>query len=360
MDSNFILRSRLLLAVGLGSVAPAAVLSCGGETGTGHQGSGAGSAGEMAAAGTGGGAGTPGAGGSTAGASSGGAGGSVAGAGAGGGGFCEPWPACITIRRPFMVGTEMRSSDVAERADWLLSISPVDIQHPRTREFLAASWLKDALEEHASVAAFARFTMLMLSFGAPPELIIASQRASLDEVQHARACFALARRYGSRDVGPSPLHVADSLSVVSLSELVALTVAEGCVGETLGALLATEQLERAHDPEVRKILRRIAKDEARHAELAWKFLAWALESGDTGVQTAAHVAFRNASDEIERMRVVDYGVDVDLWHAHGRLTCAEARELSRVGLEQVVRPCFEALIGRVRKGNGSCDRTISA
>src|SRR6185369_11423611 len=118
-------------------------------------------------------------------------------------------------------------------------------------------WLKDALEEHASVAAFARFTLLLLSVGAPPELIILSQRASLDEVQHARACFALARRYGSGNVGPAELQVADSVAVVTLAELAALTVTEGCVGETLGTLLAAEQLAQARDPEVQRVLTRL-------------------------------------------------------------------------------------------------------
>lgn len=37
--------------------------------------------------------------------------------------------------------------------------------------------------------------MLMLSVGAPPDLIVRSQRASIDEVRHAEKCFGLASRY---------------------------------------------------------------------------------------------------------------------------------------------------------------------
>jgi hypothetical protein len=224
----------------------------------------------------------------------------------------------------------------------------VEIPHARTREFLSKSWLRDALEEHASVAAFARFTLMLLSVGAPPELITASQRASLDEIQHARACFALAKRYGAGDVGPATLEVADSLTATSLTDIVAVTVAEGCVGETLGALLATEQLACATDPHVRGVLERIAKDEARHAELAWKFLAWALRQGGASIHAAAEDAFDAAVTEIHRMPVVDYGVDVDLWHAHGRVTCAEARHASLEGLRDVVEPCLRAVLGAAR------------
>jgi hypothetical protein len=237
----------------------------------------------------------------------------------------------------------MRSSSAAERDDWAEALSAVDIAHARTREFLAQSWLKDALEEHASIAAFARFTMLLLSVGAPPDLAVGSQRASLDEVRHARSCFSLARRYGASEVGPSELVVGDSLSAMSLADVVELTVVEGCVGETLGALLAAEQLRLATDPEVRRVLQRLAKDELRHAELAWKFLAWALRKDQRLGEVAAR-AFERATREIERMPIVDYGVDVDVWHAHGRVTCAEAHALARNGIERIVRPCLRAIL----------------
>jgi len=44
------------------------------------------------------------------------------------------------------------------------------------------------------------------------------------------------------------------------------------------------------------------------------------------------------------MPVVDYGVEVDVWHAHGRVTCTEARGVALEGIEQVVGPCLDALL----------------
>jgi len=365
MRSMLALRSRLFVAMGLSSAA-LTPLACGGDANSSNEGVGGGSSGTSGISGsagmaTGGAAGTSGsragaagmaAGGSagSSGSSAGAAGGSAGVAGAGGNGgsagdeFCQPWPGCQSVRRPFLVGADMRSSVVAERDDWAHDLPSVQIEHARTAELLAASWLKDALEEHASIAAFARFTLLLLSVGAPPELVIASQRASLDEVRHARECFALAQRYGSRHVGPAELQVADSISVVTLAELAAPNVAEGCVGETLGALLAAEQLTLASDQEVRRVLARVVKDEERHAELAWRFLAWALRQGGTPVAEAAQRAFDAATEELDRMPIVDYGVDVDVWHAHGRATCAEARALSRNGIRNVIAPCLRALL----------------
>jgi hypothetical protein len=50
---------------------------------------------------------------------------------------------------------------------------------------------------------------------------------------------------------------------------------EGCVRETFGALLATWQARNAADPTVRGSMRRIARDETRHAALAWSVARWA-------------------------------------------------------------------------------------
>jgi len=40
----------------------------------------------------------------------------------------------------------------------------------------------------------------------------------------------------------------------------------------------------ATDPAVRRVLERIARDEARHAELGYRFLRWALERADSHLQ----------------------------------------------------------------------------
>lgn len=282
----------------------------------------------------------------------GGDGGSAGSAGSGAGGssdqFCQPWPSCATVRRPFLVGKDLRSAQGAERDDWSTPLAKVELPHARTQQFLAEVWLKDALEEHASVAAFARFTMLLLSVGAPPDLIAASQRASLDEVKHARDCFALAKRYGSSAAGPDTLDVRGAVLPLSLAQLVDLAVEEGCVGETLGALLAKEQRALATDTEVARVLARLERDEARHAELAWKFLAWAIQRGGQDVRDAAERAFTRSAQAIAAMPVVDYHVDLELWHAHGRVTCAEARALSQRALREVVAPCWRALQDHVR------------
>ena len=340
------LRTRILFAIGASGLAVGGISACGSSDST----SGGAGASGATATGAGGGEATSGAGGSSGGAMGGAAGepsdaSNAADAKEEGDAKNDTPDAPPSIRRPFLVGSSLRSAGPLTRDDWATDIaplaSPVD---RRTAAALHASWLKDALDEHASIAAFARFTMVMLSVGAPPDLIADSQRASLDEIKHARACFALARRYGSRDVGPGALEVADSLGSVSLGDIAALTVQEGCVGETLGVLLASEQLARAADPEVVRILRRIVADENRHAELAWRFVKWAISVGGDEVERRIVEALDEALAQVENVVVRDYGVDLALWHAHGRLSCTEARQVSARGVQEVVLPCMDAVL----------------
>jgi hypothetical protein len=55
----------------------------------------------------------------------------------------------------------------------------------------------------------------------------------------------------------------------SLAAMALENAVEGCVRETFGALLATRQARTARDPEIRRVMTRIAVDETRHAALAW-------------------------------------------------------------------------------------------
>ena len=103
--------------------------------------------------------------------------------------------------------------------------------------------------EHASIASFNRFSLQLLAVGAPPELVEASQRAALDEIEHARIAFALASKYGTTPVGPSSLDLAgDTLGQLDLASVTASTVEEGCVGETLAALEAEAARDAARAP----------------------------------------------------------------------------------------------------------------
>jgi hypothetical protein len=88
--------------------------------------------------------------------------------------------------------------------------------------------------------------------------------------------------------------------VVSTSEVRSLTAiaeenaVEGCVRETFGALLATFQATHAADTSVRAAMRRIARDETRHAVLGWRIASWVEGRVDRGCRARVAAARRDA------------------------------------------------------------------
>jgi hypothetical protein len=138
----------------------------------------------------------------------------------------------------------------------------------------ASRWSEAARFEHASVASFAKLALDLLRHGAPPELLEATHRAAIDEIDHARRSFELAARFdGGAPRGPGPLAVPELLGV-SLHDLARETLRDGCVGETLAAARAAREHDTSDDVVERETLAVIARDEESHAELAFRILAW--------------------------------------------------------------------------------------
>jgi hypothetical protein len=255
---------------------------------------------------------------------------------------------CGAGGRPFLVddGSRVAPAVFGAAAGWAARASRPAVERltPETRAELAAAWTADALAEHASVASFARVSLALLAVGAPAELVADTHRAALDEVRHAELCFALAGAYAGSPVGPGPFPVADALRVpTTLAELALATFAEGCVGETIAAAIAAEQLASASDPGVRAALSEIAADEARHAELAWRTVAWALSAGGSAVRAALAPAvleaLARACSSPER---VPGGPDA--LGAHGRLDGGSLALATRRALREVIAPAAVALL----------------
>jgi hypothetical protein len=197
--------------------------------------------------------------------------------------------------RPFLVHAQARVAPVTHGASWRAAerLQPrVDHLTEAERAAFAAHWSHLGQLEHASIAAFARFQLQLLALGAPPDLVESCTQALADETAHTRLCFELASAYAGRSVGPGPLDIDGSLAASSLSEIVDLVLLEGCFGETGAALDAFEAAESTADPVIRAAYARIAEDEQRHAELAFRFVRWALQrsGGEVAERIAAALA----------------------------------------------------------------------
>jgi hypothetical protein len=248
---------------------------------------------------------------------------------------------CV-IGRPFLVDDRVRTAGTCERGDWLSEVfanrtllSELDLA------ILAQSWEEAAQLEHASIAAFARFSLQLLSLGAPAELIERTNQALVDEARHARMCFGLASRYRGRPVGPGQLDLHGALVEQSLFQIVELAIIEGCVGETVAALEAAEAAAHCMDEQVKAVLVQIADDESSHAELAWRFVDWALGQDPTLVDHVRRV-FSRQLGALARSpgKVFNPGP-----HASQGVLSDEARKtIRRRALDSVVRPCADQLV----------------
>jgi hypothetical protein len=259
--------------------------------------------------------------------------------------------------RPFLVDgrarvAALRATDAWRARDREPSHGMIDLDAV-TKEALTRAWLADAQMEHASVAAFGRFLLQLLRLGAPADLVRDASLAALDETRHAQLCFGVAAHVGGVAYGPMPLPMDGAFDAWTLEEVIADVVAEGCIGETLAALIAARQLEGASDPLVRRTLARICADEARHSELAWRFLRWALDVGGADARNGAAAAFglalgRLASESAftgARTGAAESVVDADAWRAFGRLSANEEAVVVRGAVDTVIVPCANRTFG---------------
>lgn len=245
---------------------------------------------------------------------------------------------CV-IGRPLVVDGSARAARPALRSDWLARLEfDVNAVDAETRSAATNHYAAMAAMEHASVASFARFSLQLLALGAPAELVQDAHHAALDEIEHARTSYALASLFGKENMGPDKLPAAIANIDVGIDAFVAALVAEGCVGETLGAAEGREAAERAALPDLAAALFTIAEDEERHATLAWRTLKWALETFGEPARAAATNAFASAC--------AVYAADAPVLHhaeEFGILSGKSLGTLRRQVVSSVVAPCARAL-----------------
>jgi hypothetical protein len=235
----------------------------------------------------------------------------------------EEEPGCVIGRPYFDGGVELRAP--------LRSMADVS---PLVDAARAAAWANAGAAEHASVAAFARLALELLRFGAPTGLLRAVQEAALDEIAHAESCWRLAARFGGKQITAGPFPFPAQLALdADLSAIAAAAVREGCLAETLGAHVAAIAAEHAPEPDVREALQSIAADEARHAVLSFRIVAWALRVGGGPVRSAVTAAFEATWPELDVHELaLRSGVDAAMLEAGTRACASDVVEPARASL----------------------------
>ncbi|MGB1015723.1 MAG: ferritin-like domain-containing protein [Nannocystaceae bacterium] len=242
------------------------------------------------------------------------------------------------IGRPFLVAGEARVADTrCSPSQAATSPDPA----------MAAHWQKIGRLEHASVASFARFLNQLLALGAPPELLAQTRAALSDEIRHTKLCLQMAAQFGARvSLGKFNLGGAQAARVSRVTVARHL-FAEACLGETVGVAQALESGSASTDPASVRVYTQIARDELRHAQLAWQALRWLLDSAtaeERGQIVAVTRGLLEATErQVERERPQQRGLKR---LEFGLLGPAAERETWRETLREVIRPSFEAIVSR--------------
>lgn len=182
--------------------------------------------------------------------------------------------------RPLVVEGRARVAalgDAAEARRWA-TVDGASLElDGETRARLGSELAAAALEEHASIAAFARTICELMALGAPAWLVERTSAALADEIRHATDTASWARRLGATAVSPgalpaavAPLRQGDRAT----TELLVDVFRGGCVGETLAAARALDDAACAPTEELRRFFEGLSADEARHAALAFDTVRW--------------------------------------------------------------------------------------
>lgn len=138
--------------------------------------------------------------------------------------------------------------------------------------------------EAYSVRAFDQLASWLEAARAPASLVQRAKAAASDEARHVDLLVALGAK--QPEIGPE----SDVTPTPSLFELALDNATEGCVAETWAALLAHRRADHAETAPVREAYAVIARDETRHAQLAWDLHRWYVAALFTEEAHAVHRA----------------------------------------------------------------------
>lgn len=158
-----------------------------------------------------------------------------------------------------------------------------------TRAALAGAWLDSARAECGSIPAFLALARDLAAVGAPASLVARALAALGDEVRHTARCSAIASALAGWRLRPALLPPPAARDADRRAALVRMALEawhDGCLGEGAAAARARRSLAGASDAGVRAALFEIARDEAQHAELGWRVLAYCLTEGGRAVREA--------------------------------------------------------------------------
>jgi hypothetical protein len=216
---------------------------------------------------------------------------------------------------------------------------------------LAHCWTDAGVAAHAARAAQAEFAARLLRLQAPAPLLHGAGRALLDEAAIAGACLDLAERYGAAKIVLTPIPKRTLPSDGDRNELVLGTLRRGCIVATVESSCAREALEHCQEAAAREVLLQIQHGRARSAQLAWRFLSWALRG--TGAELADQVRVAVLTALGTQGKPAPLSPAERQLLRHGVLGYQQRFAIEQRVLRDVVLPCMENALARARSGSAA-------
>lgn len=147
---------------------------------------------------------------------------------------------------------------------------------PEARRRVGEIWRERARSELGAGSGFAEVVVGLYAIGARPEVLALATSAAHEEVQHARACHALAELYlGEPVLMPRPKKVSMPAHRGATDALRATLHAIGlsCINETIAAEFVAACLDASEASAVREASQKHLRDEIGHAKVGWAHLA---------------------------------------------------------------------------------------
>lgn len=211
---------------------------------------------------------------------------------------------------------------------------------------LARWWQDSGVAAHVARAAQAEFATRLLRLEAPAPLLHGAARALLDEAAISAACLDLARRYGAAELVLTLIPKRALPADGDRSELVLSTLRRGCINATVESSCAREALEHCQHAAPREVLLQIEHGRARSAQLAWRFLSWALRGTGSELTDQVRVAVLTALNT-QRTPAQLSPSERQLLR-HGLLGADQRSSIEQRVLREVVLPCMENALARAR------------
>jgi hypothetical protein len=213
------------------------------------------------------------------------------------------------------------------------------------RALAASAWQSRWRVELEAEARFARLAERLEGIGAAPAMVALARRSSQEEGRHALLCAELARSYGASVASTvsAPLPEITPSGLQLRGQVLYEIVASCCITETESMGVLTTLLDAASSPDLRQVLRELARDEVGHSRLGWAHLASEHAQGTTAFLGPFVPSMLEGSIDPGLFDQAAPRAEDDGLLEHGVLPHRIKREVFRRTLQEVVFPGLEQL-----------------